>query len=187
MTCTEQGVWLEGVVPIDGWWRPSNRSLQFLPCLYFGNCVKGVCAQNREGTLCALCKDGYTAASQSADCTLCPNRVNSIAGTAGFTVLLIFALGVVLYAVWRSDSLPVVPIHVNAHEVIKGYMPEHKARPNITYNFKILVSYFQIITSLFNFVDIPWPTAFQEFIGYFSFVNFDFIPYVRSRPLQAPH
>ncbi len=45
----------------------------------------------------------------------------------------------------------------------------------IRYNFKILLSYLQVATTLVNLTEIPWPSAFQKFLQAFSFVNLNFV------------
>lgn len=48
--------------------------------------------------------------------------------------------------------------------------------PNFMYKVKILIGFFQISSYLPSLGDIPWPTAFVDFIKAFTFFNFDFIP-----------
>jgi len=52
-----------------------------------------------------------------------------------------------------------------------------RSRPNFTYKMKIMVSFFQIITSVAFLTEVPWPRMFQSFISVFTFFNLDFVPW----------
>ena len=44
-----------------------------------------------------------------------------------------------------------------------------------------MLGFFQIVTVVAYNVDVPWPPAFQTFIGWFTVLNLDFV--VRARLL----
>jgi hypothetical protein len=143
--CDYPGAVLQTLLPQEGWWRSDPESIIFHRCLQPANCVNGGCAANRVGPLCASCAEGYTQENQGADCKPCPSRTASQGGTAGFTILLIAALSVVLYGVWRSEegtALVVPPSAITAETEIKNFTPEHRIRPSIAYNFKYVSSVF---------------------------------------------
>ncbi len=54
-----------------------------------------------------VCEIGYREESQGAGCTACPSKSASLAGSIGFTFLLIFALLVLFIIIWRSRPIPV--------------------------------------------------------------------------------
>lgn len=171
--CDRLGMWVERMIAADGWWRADNQSVSFLKCLLAPNCEDGGCAANRQGALCAVCADGFSTQSSGGACQPCPSKEAATGGTIGFSILIVAAVMVVLYLVWRLDGEDVPK--TSPFDVVKAYTPEHRARPNYTYNFKILLSYLQISTTLFAFVQVPFPTAFSTFVRYFAFVNLSFI------------
>lgn len=82
---------------------------------------------------------------------------------------------IVFVAVWRSDAVDRTRF-ASPYSRVKAFSEEDRVPPNYSYNFKILLSYLQIATSLMAYVSLSWPTAFRRFINYFSFVNLQFIP-----------
>lgn len=54
---------------------------------------------------------------------------------------------------------------------------EMRVPSNLTYNLKIIVGFFQVVTSMAQFVDVPWPTGFLSFARVFDVVNLEFIPW----------
>ncbi len=176
--CNISGLVGDELIAQDGWWRTDNNTLDevgFLPCLQPGNCVSGACAPHRVGPLCAVCEVGYTASSQSADCTKCPEyvwlllyvlslrlphsclpapssamyrRTTAVGATAGFSILLAAGLLLILTFVWRSESLTPRVVHKKAIK-IKAYTPEYRSSPNYAYSFKLLVTYVLLPAPLF--------------------------------------
>jgi hypothetical protein len=110
---------------------------------------------------------GYSQNYDGQDCTPCPSESGSIAGTVGYTLLIAVAVLLIFAFVWRSAGVKTK--RFTPWEQDKNWTPEDRSPPNYTYNFKILLSFFQIASTLFDLVEIPWPTAFQQFIQYFSF------------------
>ncbi len=173
--CNSTGVVVDRLIAMDGWWRADNETLSFFRCLRDGQCLGGGCALNRAGPLCSICAEGYTPNGQGQDCTPCPSRGASVGGTFGYIVLLLAAIFVVFYLVWRSE--PAKMTSASPYLRVKAWSIEDRSAPNYAYNFKIILSYFQIASTLVSLVEIPWPSAFQKFIQAMSFVNLDFIPY----------
>src|SRR6185312_12432347 len=75
--------------------------------------------------LCAVCIDGYHASSQGAACTPCPSASTATGATIGFTILIIAALCVIFYTIWRSD--PVFLPKNNPWRVVKVYTLEDRS------------------------------------------------------------
>jgi hypothetical protein len=169
-------------------------------------CVEFGCLWARPNSsfyFASLCS-GYSSSSSrsnTAACTPCPTRSTSVGGTIGyallsrfstvvwhlspclwlvflcvvsFTILAIAAICVVLYGIWRSDGEAVTK--ASPWVVVYSFTPEDRARPQITYQFKLIVSYFQVATTMLA-QDLPWPSYFLTFIKYFDFVNLDFLPW----------
>lgn len=64
---------------------------------------------------------------------------------------------------------------------------ELRVKPTFTFAFKIAVGFFQIVTSLSNNIQIPWPSYFVTFLGYFSFLSFDLLPWPQLECLVTPN
>jgi hypothetical protein len=179
--CDAPGMTENALLSRDGYWRADNTTLDFYPCLQTAHCLPGGCSNNRVGPICAVCAPGYSQSSQSAECTPCPSQGASIGGTVGFSLLLVAAVSVVFVIVWRSEAAAVP--ESSPYKTVKAYTSEHRSPPNFTYNFKILLSYLQIASTLVNLTQIPWPSVFQRFLQALSFVNLNFIPCTfRSAP-----
>jgi hypothetical protein len=143
---------------------------------------------------CVPVRRGFSQTDDGQDCTPCLSETFSIGWTVGYTALIVAALLFIFAFVWRSSgaktkryaprlSPPVntpaadSPVRMcvmcscrfTAWDEHKNWTPEDRSPPNYTHNFKILLSYLQIASTLFDLVEIPWPTAFQKFIQYFSF------------------
>ncbi len=118
---------------------------------------------------------GYHQSTQGSECEKCASQSTSIGGTIGFSILIVAAISVVFYVIWRTENV-IIP-KFSPWKTIKNFTAEDRSSPNFTYNLKILLSFLQIATSLMSFVTIPWPTYFQTFVNYFEFVNLSFIPW----------
>ncbi len=173
--CDTTGLTAFTMLATDGFWRSDNQSLSYYQCLVSGHCVDGGCAANRAGPLCAVCADGYREDTTGQACSPCPSHSAAVGGSIGFTILIIAALLCVFYAMWIAESK-----HIRKNDPwkkVKPYTKEARVAPSWTYNFKLILGYFQVATSLLGLADIPWPTYFTRFIRYFDFVNFDFVPW----------
>lgn len=101
--CDRSGLAFANLAASNGWWRSDNESLSFVKCLRASHCVDNQCAPNREGVLCSICSPGYRAASVDDACTPCPTKKASWGYTVGFTILLLFGLGVLYWAMAREQ------------------------------------------------------------------------------------
>ncbi len=160
--CLERGITVQAMQADTGYWRVSNASVSYYQCLTKDACVGGGCAANRVGPLCAVCRDGYRQDTNAQSCSICPSHNDAIGGSIGFTIVIIAALLIVFYAMWHSDG-KLVPKH-DAFKKVKPFTMEDRIPPNYTYNFKLILGYLQVATSLLSLVDIPWPTYFTTFI-----------------------
>ncbi len=95
MNCDKPGLVLSSVEAESGWWRGvinNGSAFTFLQCLQPSNCVDGRCAANRVGALCAVCESGYHQSTQGSECEKCASQSTSIAGTIGFSILIVAAM-----------------------------------------------------------------------------------------------
>jgi len=157
------------------------------------------CSGHRTGPICAVCEEGYSSPSGTGDCQPCPDRTTSYATSITILVIFLVLILVMYWIVLRTDRT----LMLEAKELQKkrrenewawfedDYMNEEiqkklfekdatlgavpRAKPNFTYKLKILLGFFQITTNLAFALDIPWPTAYQQFITQFTMLNFDFI------------
>jgi len=58
----------------------------------------------------------------------------------------------------------------------RGYLSQ-RARPNFMFKLKIMVAFLQVATNLTFVTEVPWPTAFADFISAFDIVNLSFVPW----------
>eukprot|EP00457_Paulinella_chromatophora_P000003 gb/GEZN01000003.1/.p1 GENE.gb/GEZN01000003.1/~~gb/GEZN01000003.1/.p1 ORF type:complete len:6228 (-),score=473.22 gb/GEZN01000003.1/:302-18958(-) len=45
--------------------------------------------------------------------------------------------------------------------------------PQLTYKFKILIGFFQILSNMGVALELPWPQGYKKFVSFFSVLNFD--------------
>lgn len=201
--CNFPGETLESLKALPGWWQNPDKPLSFHLCLVPSHCVGGVgspCDANRKGVLCGLCKDGYKATRSTSPCVKCPKTAGEAWGIS-FVLLAVAAVlfvGVYIF-VDRSGNeqvkLMVPPKDADASgsnqraraetlnnrdnsEIIDLSLPDQSGSPrDVLHKGKVMVSFFQISTVIAFQGRIPWPTFFQQFVGYFAFINFDFIPW----------
>lgn len=66
----------------------------------------------------------------------------------------------------REPSGPSVPLKV-----------EVRVKKTLSYQFKILITFLQLVTALLSLSTVNWPPSFQAFIANFDFVNLSFLPW----------
>jgi hypothetical protein len=108
-----------------------------------------------------VCRDGYTADSQSDDCEPCPSADAALGGSIGFTILLICVLLILFAVIWKSEGY--TPLKADPFATVKAFLPEDRSPPQFTYNLKIVLAYLQIATALTSVVEMPLPSYFQTF------------------------
>jgi len=95
----------------------------------------------------------------SFDVMQCPSRSGSIGGTVGYGLLILLAVTVVFYVVWRAEPAKVTK--TSAFSVVKAWSAQDRPSASYSYNLKILLSYFQVSTSLLKLVEIPYVCPFS--------------------------
>jgi hypothetical protein len=195
--CDSVGVSFETLTTKDGWWRQDNSSLEFYRCILPEHCEGGresECGANREGPVCANCKDGFTSSTGISPCEPCPSQGESIGMTIFFLLLIVLVLLCMYAIVLRGDAALMLAVKREDEQSIRwdeefddeqdaaaGLLNAHKAKqllrkhPSFTFKLKIIVGWLQILTNLAFVLDVPWPRLYQTFIQLFDVVNFEFI------------
>lgn len=60
---------------------------------------------------------------------------------------------------------------------VEPLAPKVTNAPSITHKMKILIGFFQIVTSLAFNVEVPYPSHYRSFIAAFQFFSLDFVPW----------
>ena len=127
------------------------------------------CRNGYSGPLCLVCAEGYVTMSNA--CVRCP--VGASFATAMIPLLLVaLVLFLVVlgyfYCVYRGNRQKSMS---NAKSLKKAY------KCNKVYGqMKILLTYFQIFTSMPNVLEtVPWPDIMVEFSYPFGIFNLDFL------------
>jgi len=165
------------------------------------------CGQNREGALCALCKNGFIATVQGL-CNPCGNPTNSYAYTVFVIVLVLVAL-IVQYVIILKSGIELMDAAMEEDEKLKlqkrvggesdvnlAQMNESDhydakmrhgdiitlkgappAKPDFTFKLKIALTFAQVLTNMDVGVRIEFPNAFKSFVNWLSPSNLDFVQF----------
>ncbi len=149
------------------------------------DCVKG-----HTGPLCELCEDGF-AMSYIGVCERCSG--GSDAAAAQLVVLGLLMLGIFVMVFLKRDALIKFVMKAYNNERLSAKQSPHRRNKqkmekrfsHITMNrsttqgdslgmkLKILLAYFQILSSMANINSIRWSPAFNTLSSLLSFVDFD--------------
>src|SRR5687767_452919 len=78
------------------------------------------------------CLPGYTSQNGDPACTPCPSHGNAVAGSIGFTILLVSALAVLFAIIWRSDGRVLQEPSTRTLKA-RAFRPEDRAYPTFMY------------------------------------------------------
>jgi IPT/TIG domain/Tyrosine-protein kinase ephrin type A/B receptor-like len=203
--CDELGESTDTLTTAPGYWRSSVNTTEFYECLVDFHCAGGResnCDDNREGPLCAQCSPN-SQLSASGRCISCAgNDDSNIVVFVFVTMILCGGLFAMYYVILFASRHTIAQVNAQyARRVqlfrtsfrdsrrggfdelaepleegnmkFEGYRPVGK--PNMTYKLKIIVSLFQIATNLTFSLDMPWPSAFSNFVSIFSVMNLDYV------------
>lgn len=146
-SCATRGATISNVVAEASYWAPSGATdsdgLTFYRCPLPDACVGGnnngsrsMCGTGYEGVLCGVCSEGYYL--QFRRCERCPE---SGADAALFvTMFAVIALAVLAVLFHFRNVLPRAPV-------------------------KVFMAFAQIVGAAGQVYDIPWPPAFDAFLG----------------------
>jgi hypothetical protein len=134
------------------------------------------CFTGYAGPLCLVCAKDYV--SMNGNCLLCPGASFATAMLPMLFVTLILFFVVLLYLYCctrrRKSTRRSTEIISNAKKV--------KRVQKVFGQIKILLSYFQILSSMPNILDVvPWPNLVLEFSMPFSFFNLDIVGIVSQK------
>eukprot|EP00808_Paulinella_micropora_P032171 g2190.t1 len=200
--CRHRGTEWDKLEALEGWWRKDEEEMLFYRCVMPEHCLGGhnsSCGANREGPLCSLCVAGFSSATGLSPCLPCPEQTTSLGLSVLVVCFVLIGVFSMYYLILMSDRSLLQMAKDREAMVLKQLLRTAKmqeqafnkyeavefetlttsarAKPNFTYKFKILLSFFQICTNLTFVVDVPWPPLYSKFISLFSFVNLDFIPW----------
>ena len=134
--------------PKPGYWRSSNKTDNFIACLYAPACLGyeskynntlGAWFEGYQGYLCADCEAGYSRSGEY-ECAKCPNPILNVLQLVG--ILFWVTVGIVI--------------------MIRSTLTSALQRKNIqSVYIKILMNHLQLIVLTASF-DFDWPNAVLE-------------------------
>ena len=189
--CSAPGVSLETLKLTPGYWRSHGRSLDIRPCYRDGACKGGdsatasaasnssYCATGYGGILCDVCEPEYVLTSDGS-CVLCGGGSGSLwgPGTALLGIVLVLAIGAALTILWkrRDSKSETASKSVAALELLYKKWAARIARLSyFSVKLKILLSLFQVVTTLSVVYDFPRLPIYLNVLKYLSIFNLDFV------------
>ena len=192
--CAEPGTSLETLALTPGFWRSHERSLAIRSCYREGACKGGdsvsapsgsngsYCATGYGGVLCDVCEAGYVVTSDES-CVLCGGGSGSLwgPGAALLGILLVLAIGAAL-ALWKKRDSKELQKSETARNSLAAYdrfqekWASRFARLSyFSVKLKILLSLFQVVTTLSVVYDFPRLPIYLNVLRYLSIFNLDFV------------
>jgi hypothetical protein len=170
-----------------GYWRRHNTSEAVLDCLGDVNgCAGGnvtgdaLCAAGYQGPLCAVCADGYY--SSSGLCEACGGGTE-----LNPTVVTFLAIAGVICAIavffFYSKCLRDEPDAINMDMPSPTMFQRsrawlHRKYKELRAQFKILITTYQIVSTVPGNLDVEFPGSFTSFLKAFSVFNLNVIAVV---------
>jgi hypothetical protein len=170
-----------------GYWRRHNTSEAVLDCLGDANgCAGGngagnaLCAAGYQGPLCAVCADGYY--SSNGLCEVCGSGTE-----LNPTVVTFLAIAGVICAIaalfFYSKCLRDIPDATNTEvqnltifQRSRAWL--HRKYKELRAQFKILITTYQIVSTVPGNLDVEFPSSFTSFLKAFSVFNLNVISVV---------
>lgn len=206
--CREDGIEDSSLLPLPGYWQSNISSMQFYLCILAEHCLSTGCSALRTGPLCMLCYEGYQESMLGGECENCAGLQSSNGGIIGVVIFFTFVLVIAVYLLilkLTDDNLKVLrreygdalfdpgqSTNVNhpsdvLSESEMGTLDKlplwrrSRRAPSLSQKAKIIVSFFQVITSGF-LQRVPWPTEYRDFTASMGVIfNIDFVPWQRLR------
>lgn len=122
--CKGAGTTVASMEVREGFWRENTESAEIQKCLLVEHCLGGYnvgdCGTNREGILCAKCKDGYESTTILSPCSQCPDQSTSLAVAIvlGLIFILILVLIIVILLKMTNNAIKII-IQLE-HKIIMG-------------------------------------------------------------------
>jgi len=174
--CVERGVTLESLPLKPSYWRSSQKSYNVVPCKVDVACSQSdvtvskldtQCAIGHSGPLCNVCEKGFSK-SMMGVCEACTDSIDlPLEGLA--VVFGCVVVSFVLYRWFRRKREKII-------EKVLGEDDEHDFKRSMKTKFKIMATFFQMISSFEVVLDIRFPKVFETFTRQLSsLVNLDMI------------
>lgn len=182
--CNDVGVVVPCVLP--GYWRPvppqdaigDFEKYKIYSCDDFESCLGGcvlntTCRDNRDqiAPVCAVCTDGYyLLGGQCLECSQSSEKI----GFMKFLVEAFFVYFVLVVVVWMHISY-------KGHErySVSSIVPRNtseafeKLLPRTAVTFKLVISFWQVMTAAYYNLSVEWPQSITHFFGVLRFNPFD--------------
>jgi hypothetical protein len=166
MECTFQQK-LEEAQISSGWYRPNDASLSVVECPLPHVCVgektsgDDLCREGHKGPLCLVCRQDYVWSS-SDECVLCDSELE-ISLYLGLGVSLLILAAISTNILRRKFSA------VRAGGLSNWESFVEKA----TTKYKVVINFFQILSSMAELYPFRLPTSFLSFFGVFNIFSLD--------------
>lgn len=184
-----------------GFWRQDKKTRKILRCPWGSACLGGAdptnqCLQGHTGALCQVCKKDWTLLSGT--CYPCENVDTTMRKWVAIVVLAAILVGLAYYAKLKSDenktgSQAGAGGASGADEAV-GVVSQATGGSSGTVQsrvmqwakildpwfqlgkrkFKIVISFYQVVTSIPRFYPFDFPITLQDFVAYFNIVNLEF-------------
>lgn len=189
-------IFTEDILPLDGYWRPNNLSLNFTSCAkgyrgsnanklakqrcrwnHTANATKRECALGYTGPLCMVCdvENGYSPVENG--CKKCESDQDSLLGRLNHFQIFIYIFLPACGLYYLLIIIMSFCTYLRAHK--RGKVDHHvscmgNAWDQIVDQIVILVSWAQILSLIpVTFSSAPWPQSFQSLCSVVGVVNFD--------------
>ena len=185
---------LERLALKPGFWRPHARSLDIRPCYRVGACKGGdsvttppgsnesYCATGYGGVLCDVCEPGYVVTAEES-CVLCQGGSGSLWGPGIVLLVVVLVLGVSTTAaickhkagavLWKSDKAASVSKSID--QAWSKWSARFARLSYFSVKLKILLSLFQVVTTLNIVYDVPRFPFYFSLLKYLAIFNLDFV------------
>lgn len=188
-----------------GFWRQDKDTRKILRCPWGSACIGGPdpsnqCIQGHTGALCQVCKKDWTLLSGT--CYPCENVDTTMRKWVALIVLASILVGLAYYAKLQSDANKVAARAgaggaSGADEAV-GVVSQQSGSSSGTVQsrvlqwakildpwfqlgkrkFKIVISFYQVVTAIPRFYPVDFPITLQDFVAYFNIVNLEFMEIV---------
>ncbi|GMH74627.1 hypothetical protein TrLO_g1929 [Triparma laevis f. longispina] len=178
VNCSSVGLTLETLPVNDGYWRSSTDNHNIVACENPASCKHSnsdnneLCAEGHTGPICSVCKEGFSENSVWF-CESCASAGLSIGFYFLCGVLGIITLYLVLRKVFGKEKLTISNV---TQEFTKATSNDKHWTKRLRTKFKILTSFYQIVTKLPTTLAVKFPKVYETFTaGISSVFNFNAI------------
>ena len=193
--CDEPGITIRTLAIAKGYWRSNELSTDVEKCYNEEACLQlaenqptlfqsfnlsSQCREGHRGPICNVCKNGYVA-SVTGECESC--EVNGDA--AGFHIptellVLLSAVVVIVLLILRRQAQQLRHMDTEEKLMFMRRSKKDSILGAISTKFKILASFFQILSQFENILQIRFPPVFEEFTRWLNSVfNLDALSLVK--------